>query len=527
MKTTWLRFFVHTILISFFVACGGDDNEDDMPMPSTPEAPTADFTFSPDDPQVGQTVQFTSTTTNTDAVAWDFGDGTTSSTANPTHTYTDAGSYTVTLTATGEGGSVSAERSVSVSEAPADAPTADFTFSPDSPETGQAVQFTSTTTNANSLSWDFGDGTSSTDANPTHVYDNEGSYTVTLTATGDGGTATAERTIAVAAPPADAPTADFTFSPDSPETGQTVQFTSTTTNANSLSWDFGDGTSSTDANPTHVYDNEGSYTVTLTATGDGGTVTAERTISVQAASTGGGSGDVCEEENPCNLQPCFPVELVTVNNTSGATTEVRSVFEYVVVNGKKVVSRLTNTTSTPAGSIVVTSEYTYDERARNTTITSTTNSPFAPVDVVLTTEKTYNDCNLIREDSFDENGSLTGYTLYSYDGQGNNTLTESFDASGTLTGYTEFSNFVAPKLFGLQEAFDASGSLQTSTTLTYDNCQPVGLVSVNANGDTIMEQTGTLNAQGFLGRIVGTIVASEGGVTFTTTFETNYTYQCD
>ncbi len=442
MKMTWLRFFVCTALMSFFVACGGDDEEYDVPAPSTPEAPTASFTFSPE-----------------------------------------------------------------------------------SPETGETVQFTSTTTNANSLSWDFGDGTSSSEANPTHVYENEGTYTITLTAIGDGGTAMAERNIAVTAPPADTPTASFTFSPESPETGETVQFTSTTTNANSLSWDFGDGTSSSEANPTHVYENEGTYTITLTAIGDGGTAMAERTVSVQAALTEG-SGDVCEEENPCNLQPCFPVEVVTINNTSGTTSEVRSVFEYTVINGKKVVSRLTNTTSTPAGAIVVTSEYAYDERARNTTITSTTNSAFVPVDVVLTTEKTYDDCNLIREDS-DENGNLTAYILYSYDSQGNNTLAESFDASDTLTGYTEFSNFVAPKLFGLQEAFDASGNLQTSTTFTYDNCQPVGLVSVNANGDTVMEQTGTLNAQGFLGRTVGTIVASEGGVSFTTSFETTYTYECE
>ncbi len=44
-----------------------------------------------------------------------------------------------------------------------------------------------------------------------------------------------------------------------------VAFTNFSQNATSYSWDFGDGNTSTDENPTHIYATEGDYTVTLTA----------------------------------------------------------------------------------------------------------------------------------------------------------------------------------------------------------------------------------------------------------------------
>jgi PKD repeat protein len=49
------------------------------------------------------------------------------------------------------------------------------------------------------------------------------------------------------------PIANFTFSPSSPCSGQTVSFTNTSTGANSYFWEFGDGTTSTSANPTHSF----------------------------------------------------------------------------------------------------------------------------------------------------------------------------------------------------------------------------------------------------------------------------------
>ncbi|MGK7390082.1 MAG: PKD domain-containing protein [Candidatus Cyclobacteriaceae bacterium M2_1C_046] len=67
--------------------------------------------------------------------------------------------------------------------------------------------------------------------------------------------------------PAPAPDASFTYVADARE----VTFTNTSTDATSYSWDFGDGNTSTEENPVHVYDSYGTYTVVLTATGPGGT----------------------------------------------------------------------------------------------------------------------------------------------------------------------------------------------------------------------------------------------------------------
>jgi PKD repeat protein len=81
------------------------------------------------------------------------------------------------------------------------------------------------------------------------------------------------------------PAASFTYSPTSPTTDDTVQFTDQSTDPDgtivSWSWDFGDGATSTEQNPTHQYLNAGTYTVTLTVTDNGGaTDTASQSITV-------------------------------------------------------------------------------------------------------------------------------------------------------------------------------------------------------------------------------------------------------
>lgn len=81
-------------------------------------------------------------------------------------------------------------------------------------------------------------------------------------------------------PPPAAPIANFTYTGDNTYASATVDFTSTSTNATSYLWDFGDNGSSTQASPQHIYLNGGVYTVTLTAMGAGGTNSKTKTVNI-------------------------------------------------------------------------------------------------------------------------------------------------------------------------------------------------------------------------------------------------------
>src|SRR5690606_11621676 len=82
--------------------------------------------------------------------------------------------------------------------------------------------------------------------------------------------------------------------------GLIVQFTDTSTDSDgsiaSRSWNFGDGTSSTAANPAKTYAAAGTYSVSLTVTDDDG-ATNTRTQSV-TVSSGGGGGSVLQNGVP-------------------------------------------------------------------------------------------------------------------------------------------------------------------------------------------------------------------------------------
>jgi PKD repeat protein len=147
-------------------------------------------------------------------------------------------------------------------------PTAGFSATPTSGRAPLQVSFSDASTGApTSWTWDFGDGSTSTAQNPTHTYATQGSYTVSLTASNPQGASTETKAgyVVVDAPPA--PVADFTATPRSGTAPLQVTFSDASTNSpTSWAWDFGDGSTSTEQNPTHTYGTPGSYDVTLTAT---------------------------------------------------------------------------------------------------------------------------------------------------------------------------------------------------------------------------------------------------------------------
>jgi PKD repeat protein len=76
------------------------------------------------------------------------------------------------------------------------------------------------------------------------------------------------------------PVASFNANPTSGYVPLTVQFIDVSQNAESRTWDFGDGTSSTEQNPTHIYSEAGNYTIKLTVSNTNGTDSKLATIMV-------------------------------------------------------------------------------------------------------------------------------------------------------------------------------------------------------------------------------------------------------
>ncbi len=150
------------------------------------------------------------------------------------------------------------------------------------------VQFQSSATGGcpeYTYAWNFGDGETSTEANPKHTYATMGSFNPSLTMTdAKGNTSLASMpAITVNCPPMSASasgdatsgTAPFTVNFRGLADGGCAPFT--------YAWDFGDGTTSADQNPSHSYSIQGTFTTTLTIT-DAKGATAKSTVPVAVTS---------------------------------------------------------------------------------------------------------------------------------------------------------------------------------------------------------------------------------------------------
>ena len=130
-----------------------------------------------------------------------------------------------------------------------------------------------------SWNWDFGDGTTSTAQSPQHTFTSPGVYSVTLVVS-DGTTGSGKTKaglITVTYPSGTALIADFTADQESGTLPLAVRFADNSVgNPTSWSWNFGDGSGSSEQNPTHSYLTAGTYAVSLTI-GDG-VDTATKTV---------------------------------------------------------------------------------------------------------------------------------------------------------------------------------------------------------------------------------------------------------
>lgn len=188
-----------------------------------------------------------------------------------------AGVYRAYVVAVNAAGSSSPSNTVDFTIA--GAPSAGFSFTPQSGNAGVTTFtfFDESKGTITSRSWSFGDGATSIASVATHIFAASGVYPVTLTVNGPGGSSSITKNVTVSG----ALSAMFAFSPTAPTTSDTVQFVDQSGGApTAWSWSFGDGTSSTQQNPAKKYAVQGTFTVTLTVSRNGGSASTTRQVVV-------------------------------------------------------------------------------------------------------------------------------------------------------------------------------------------------------------------------------------------------------
>ncbi len=218
--------------------------------------PAADFTFNIN----GRDLSLTNNSVNATSYLWDFGDNQTSMQAAPSHNYITGGQYTVQLIARNDCGNDTSLQVVTVPNIAA--PTAGFSSSATQGCAPFSVTFTDNSApDIQQRSWRFPGGipATSTEVSPSVYYADPGSYTVELEVTNAAGMDILQQQdyIEVIAQPR----AVFDFQ----LLGDTLILTNLSTNAVEFRWSFGDGNSSMEASPVHIYGSSGTYRVTLVA----------------------------------------------------------------------------------------------------------------------------------------------------------------------------------------------------------------------------------------------------------------------
>lgn len=123
------------------------------------------------------------------------------------------------------------------------------------------------------ISWDLGDGAMATGLGVSHMFETSGERSISVTATNDAGSVTRTASINVIDPcPIDAEIIAINLDPSDPIINETVTFSAEVrgTAPLSYSWDFGDGATGSGSRASHIYNEPGEYTVSLTCSNCGG-----------------------------------------------------------------------------------------------------------------------------------------------------------------------------------------------------------------------------------------------------------------
>jgi gliding motility-associated-like protein len=310
-------------------------------------------------------VNFTDTMAMGRSYVWDFGDGSpmvTTTSPSTNHTYNNVGVYRVMLIAIDSSTCNIADTSYTHIRARANKAPTSFTFSKLAPCDSLKYLFTNTSTapaglpfSAQSFEWSFGDGTTQiTGTSPvTHTYPSPGTYNVGLymidtTYCNYPDSATVQIRVAALVKAA-FQTPAFGCAP------YNAVFNNTSSGGEQFIWDFGDGVTSTETSPTHLYKTVGTYTITLIANDPqtcNKTDTTQFTITVSPKPIAG-----------FTYSPIPPLENTpsTFNNNSTGATVYKWIFgdgdSLVTYTLDTLVQHIYNVTGTYTACLVAYNDY--------------------------------------------------------------------------------------------------------------------------------------------------------------------------
>jgi len=214
-------------------------------------------------------VSFTDLSTgNPESWNWDLGNGTFSTLQNPSVTYITPGTYTITLTATNAAGTNSIVQTNYIKVY--DKPDVNFSASDTVGCIPFSVSFTDESSsgqenNITAWEWSFDDGPVSYEQQPRHQFNRPGNFNIALKVTTAAGCFNVLNKLAYIKA-RDTVHTNFYFSPPTQcRPPETISFYNSTQGDSTLNylWDFGDGNTSTEADPSHTYTSSGAFTVTL------------------------------------------------------------------------------------------------------------------------------------------------------------------------------------------------------------------------------------------------------------------------
>lgn len=265
---------------------------------------------------------------------WNYGNGQTATGINDTAFYTLPGDYDVTLIITTASGCKDTIVRPAFVETGV-LPTSNFTYAPDTVCYGDPIQFTNTSTGEDSITWLFGNGYTSHNSNPSFYYTQPGTYSVSLIACDNGCCDTLTIDSAVTILPPKPVFANPVYNCTNP---LSVNLTSNSIGADSLIWDFGDGSplnNSNVINVTHTFPGRGNYYVKLEAFNYATGCSYKDSIQVQITIP-----DAAFIATP--LSGCAPLKVVF----NGGSSQDAVLYSWVFNNGSSTIFKPTSLDST-------------------------------------------------------------------------------------------------------------------------------------------------------------------------------------